>query len=609
MNDANIYITRDSTSCNNRYLGKNYYNPWGLLDNVSFGKINKINKDREPSITSFSVLQMLALKLNNKKMSKKKMSNEKNNLKQNIYSYSSKHVFVSSLIRTWCTATILYGIEKTDVIKGIINNIETDKLSDIESLINTKTTFERINDPTTINYFKSKDKLNLYITPYLKEELYKFGWKEFKKGNMHKSLYHGVIKYVKFLNYLLGDEFSNLLNKLHQELYLGVIKYENYLKKSKKRFGVLDEKRFGVLEIKIRILKNKLSLKYDRNEIIGENEIIDFSLKIKNLNDELEYLQYESMKVNRIYEELSEIDNLIEIVENLRMPSLKDSSNSKTMNSYIGNILPNQIDIYLLEGEDKNNVDYFKFNNNKKCISIIKKEIKDKYNNTYNFNYEIANVDNFCKMKQPLIFSSDHQKDPLHINERIPHYGKNDTNIEEAITYIKNAINKYNSNIDDENEKIDENNIHIVSHSNAMVTYLKRKNNIEIEIENGIHLYNCGTLIIPKKQGTLITPDFCDGFKKIDEIPKSNRERRKDGLCGLEGRIVESEVCTSQKAPRSNKSVQAMPQRAPPDIIDHIKGGKRKTIKKSNKKNTKKKKKKYKKYKSLKKNKNKTKNI
>ena len=146
MDDANIYITRHSTSCNNRNLGKNHYNPWGLLDNV--GKIHKINKDMEPSITSFSVLQMLALKLNNKKMSKKKMSDEKNNLKQNIYSYSSKHVFVSSLIRTWCTATILYGIEKTDVIKGIIKNIETDELSDIEKIINTPTTFERINDPT-----------------------------------------------------------------------------------------------------------------------------------------------------------------------------------------------------------------------------------------------------------------------------------------------------------------------------------------------------------------------------------------------------------------------------------------------------------------------------
>ena len=67
MDDANIYITRHSTSCNNRNLGKNHFNPWGLLDYPSYGKIHKINKDMEPSITSFSVVQMLALKLNNKK--------------------------------------------------------------------------------------------------------------------------------------------------------------------------------------------------------------------------------------------------------------------------------------------------------------------------------------------------------------------------------------------------------------------------------------------------------------------------------------------------------------------------------------------------------------
>ena len=74
-------MTRHSTSCNNRNLGKWYTR----------------GKDFEPSITSFSILQMLALKHRYQYIDSKR--------------FDSNKVFVSSLLRTWCTATILYGSE------------------------------------------------------------------------------------------------------------------------------------------------------------------------------------------------------------------------------------------------------------------------------------------------------------------------------------------------------------------------------------------------------------------------------------------------------------------------------------------------------------------
>ena len=55
---------------------------------------------------------------------------------------------------------------------------------------------------SNINFFTSKKELNLYITPYLKEELSTPGGVEILRGNMHKSLRHGIQKYLKFLNYI-----------------------------------------------------------------------------------------------------------------------------------------------------------------------------------------------------------------------------------------------------------------------------------------------------------------------------------------------------------------------------------------------------------------------
>ena len=110
-------FTRHAMSCNN----------------IDYGKLG--GKDFEPSITQYGI----------------KNSIEFSSLPNNKISFTSEHVYVSNLLRTWITSFLLYGIHTSE--------------------------------------------LHLYISPYLKE---KHG--TFQRGNYPKEFRHTLIKFLKAIN-------------------------------------------------------------------------------------------------------------------------------------------------------------------------------------------------------------------------------------------------------------------------------------------------------------------------------------------------------------------------------------------------------------------------
>ena len=161
-------FTRHMMSCNNINMGKNF------------------GKDFEPSVSLYGIVNTIKLS------------------QDNASEFNSNTVFVSNLLRTWITAFLLYGSNKTE--------------------------------------------LNLYISPYLKEETTTIGEEtgtninyELKRGNYAKNITHTANKFLRFLTTLKNisdkqinggdnnqnestnridngaktiDDFNNLLNKI-----------------------------------------------------------------------------------------------------------------------------------------------------------------------------------------------------------------------------------------------------------------------------------------------------------------------------------------------------------------------------------------------------------
>jgi len=125
-------FTRHAMSCNN----------------IDYGKLG--GKDFEPSITQYGIENTIKF----------------SSLPENVTSFTSKHVYVSNLLRTWITSFLLYGIHE------------------------------------------SKE-LHLYISPYLKE---KHGL--VKRGNYPKEFRHTLIKFLKAINKIKKDNTLNFSQEI-----------------------------------------------------------------------------------------------------------------------------------------------------------------------------------------------------------------------------------------------------------------------------------------------------------------------------------------------------------------------------------------------------------
>ena len=117
-------------------------------NNINKGKT--FGKDYEPSAALYGIINTA----------------EFSQFPSNSYDYAYNHVYVSNLIRTWITAVLLYGTH----------------------------------DP---------EELNLYVSPFLKENHMVFLGKRNEIGNFPKEIYHSAKKFQKFLTTLY--DFSNHL--------------------------------------------------------------------------------------------------------------------------------------------------------------------------------------------------------------------------------------------------------------------------------------------------------------------------------------------------------------------------------------------------------------
>jgi hypothetical protein len=124
-------------------------------NNIGMGKI--AGKDLEPSVSLYGIVKTLKLS------------------QENAREFDSNTVFVSNLLRTWITAFLLYG--------------------------------------------SNKPELNLYISPYLKEETTTVGEEigikndyvdyELKRGNYAKNITHTANKFLRFLTTLKNISDKN----------------------------------------------------------------------------------------------------------------------------------------------------------------------------------------------------------------------------------------------------------------------------------------------------------------------------------------------------------------------------------------------------------------
>ena len=149
MNETNILFTRHAYSCNN-------------MSGKILGIDNAAEKDYDPSLTIYGILQTLDKSTNNKER------------------YTSNHVFVPCTIRTWMTATLLY-----------IRNLP-----------------------------KDTNTLMLIIAPYLKEK--DIG--NFDIGNLPINIESQVKKYKRFLK-LLNSYDPNIIQDKKIILYFFQNKY------------------------------------------------------------------------------------------------------------------------------------------------------------------------------------------------------------------------------------------------------------------------------------------------------------------------------------------------------------------------------------------------
>lgn len=133
--ETNFQFTRHVLSCNNIDMGKHGQ----FISKLTFGRV-EVGKDFEPGATVYGIFETI------------KYAQQEG---QKSY-FNFDHVYVSNLYRTWITAVLLYGTNLTPV-----------------------------------------DKLNLYVSPYLKEF-----HGQLETGNFPKPIAHMASKFRKFLNEL-----------------------------------------------------------------------------------------------------------------------------------------------------------------------------------------------------------------------------------------------------------------------------------------------------------------------------------------------------------------------------------------------------------------------
>jgi len=138
-------FTRHAMSCNN----------------ISMGKSS--GKDTEPSISLYGILNTISF----------------SNKPENLEAFTSPHVYVSNLLRTWITAVLLYG------------------------------------GNTGKNLLNFKNPLNLYVYPWLKENkaTVPIVGTTVERGNYPKDFQHTLKKFQFFF-----DELRNICNEIGNEI-------------------------------------------------------------------------------------------------------------------------------------------------------------------------------------------------------------------------------------------------------------------------------------------------------------------------------------------------------------------------------------------------------
>lgn len=287
----NIYITRHSFSCNNDGLGKYKY---------------VLGKDTEPSLSERGILHSLSLKYRNTKFVE---------MKQPYMKLPSKEetVFVSVLLRTWCTAFLLYGLyfdfETADKKKYSIKTVDT---------------------------------LNLIISPYLKEDG-KFtvsiknedrdwtddGNKKYvaegrrneliSRGNTSKLFSRTIKKFIFFIHHIINKYNVNVSNfKIHLYNYSHAKFNTNGIKK-KIIINIFDRKHIE--------LTNHINRKYIINLPFNKND---------NENTELNNIM-NSIKSNK--SSSSGGSNNSEIINDIKKLNITDfEGNENKLETYTGNI-------------------------------------------------------------------------------------------------------------------------------------------------------------------------------------------------------------------------------------------------------------------------------
>ena len=147
LNKLRFQFTRHARSCNNESIGKSFF-----------------GKDFEPLLTDKGIQQTIIYSILNKNK------------------YRSNNVFVSCLIRTWCTAVLLYGW----------------------------------NDPNN-----KVNELTIHVAPFLKEAHKDLKFAKVKTGNHPQILNKTIPMFLEFLNYIkiLNEEYWNNLKNIRLLIY------------------------------------------------------------------------------------------------------------------------------------------------------------------------------------------------------------------------------------------------------------------------------------------------------------------------------------------------------------------------------------------------------
>ena len=506
--DHNIKITRHAHSFNNIFLSK------GLKNKI----IKQYNKKTDPSLSLWGLISAIKMAQD---ISKSGINQTHTN------TTNTEYIFVSSLVRTWITAFILYinstnknlylivspYLKEKDIrsklgkkISKLIDygNFKNNTLNQVyEFLINMSKIFiigvllakKNINEFITINnnkviyiyfndnyYFELKFKINnldtlhIDINAKLKSEYIKYYFNIIKKGDFIFTI------------------DTNLFTNIHR----------NFTKKIKRRITRTIKRRFS----KNRIVSNNSKTKSTNNFKISD-KLLSYIDNLNKINTAYNFDSNKQMKTITLLK--SETQNA---TNNFTTPI--NNQNTKTINNNNNNNnikIEKTIDLNKIHIQENNinksidnNLNISKIHNNSgirndNFISYYNYEFYDKYNIFY-FILWLVNL------KHGLYYI-------MGENNKVSYYKVNNyTNIKEAFSKgatIKcvshsNVMDYFLKCINPKHEKLEENMWSLILNVNIHKDKDKNKDEISIKIKktiNGIPKNSANHILSYKKENTL----------------------------------------------------------------------------------------------------------